>query len=515
MLHLIYPSESREKAYLRIMTNDTNTNARKEKNHDANSYFSHAFVHWCYTPRFSRGYFVILVLVFSTVFFTLVSTLAGYIFVEKRAQLARENREKALHVAEAGLEYYRWHLAHWPDDLEDGTGNAGPYVHTVPDPEGGMLGTFSLAINGSVFCGSVASITIVSTGWSADDPNYKRVLDAQYTRPSVAEYSHIVNANVWAGGDRVINGPYHSNGGVRMDGTHNADVTSSVETWQCTPSFGCNPTTTKNGVFGVGSQPALWNYPTPSMNFAGITTDLTKLKAYATTSGRYVAPSGNYGYKVVFKSDGTIDVRTVTGTTQIWGYSTENGWQQERTIIATTGSLTNYTIPASCPVVFVEDNVWLEGVVNGKVTFVAADVTQQNVSRSIIIPNSITYANATSGLAAIAEENALISLQSPNVMSINGIFIAQNGRFSRNHYVKSGTHGLPSSLDPYVLRSTLNTNGTVVSNGRVGTKWSCGGTYCSGYSQRNDSFDNTLAKDPPPFTPSTSDDYKFVEWREQ
>src|SRR3989338_2680912 len=160
MLHLIYPSESREKAYLRIMTNDTNTNARKEKNHDANSYFSHAFVHWCYTPRFSRGYFVILVLVFSTVFFTLVSTLARYIFVEKRAQLARENREKAIHVAEAGLEYYRWHLAHWPDDLQDGTGQSGPYIHTVSDPEAGVVGQYSLEVSGGQYCGRTNTVEI-------------------------------------------------------------------------------------------------------------------------------------------------------------------------------------------------------------------------------------------------------------------------------------------------------------------------------------------------------------------
>jgi lipoprotein-anchoring transpeptidase ErfK/SrfK len=64
-------------------------------------------------------------------------------------------------------------------------------------------------------------------------------------------------------------------------------------------------------------------------------------------------------------------------------------------------------------------------------------------------------------------------------------------------------------LDQYVTRSTLNTNGTVVSNGRVGTKWTSGGTFVSGYSQRNDTYDRTLAQNPPPFTPTTSDDFKI------
>jgi hypothetical protein len=40
------------------------------------------------------------------------------------------NRELALNVAEAGIEYYRWHLAHGPEDYQDGTGHTGPYTHS-------------------------------------------------------------------------------------------------------------------------------------------------------------------------------------------------------------------------------------------------------------------------------------------------------------------------------------------------------------------------------------------------
>ena len=80
---------------------------------------------------FKKAYFTLLVLVYSAVFITLISALSGYIFVEKKLELGKENREKAFQVAETGLEYYRWHLAHWPNDLQDGTGHAGPYVHTV------------------------------------------------------------------------------------------------------------------------------------------------------------------------------------------------------------------------------------------------------------------------------------------------------------------------------------------------------------------------------------------------
>ncbi|MEK9177014.1 MAG: hypothetical protein AAB923_01840, partial [Patescibacteria group bacterium] len=65
-----------------------------------------------------------------------------------------------------------------------------------------------------------------------------------------------------------------------------------------------------------------------------------------------------------------------------------------------------------------------------------------------------------------------------------------------------------------VRRSTLNTLGSIISNRSTGTKWTSGGVFVSGYNQRNDSYDRRLAKDPPPFTPRTSDDLIFVDWRE-
>jgi len=100
-------------------------------------------------------------------------------------------------------------------------------------------------------------------------------------------------------------------------------------------------------------------------------------------------------------------------------------------------------------------------------------------------------------------------------MILNGIFIAQKGRYGRNHYTTSGTNQVPSAYDSYVVRTQLTTVGTIVSNGRTGTQWNCGGLFCSGYETRIDSYDNRLSTSPPPFTPYTSLDYKFVEWREE
>ena len=59
----------------------------------------------------------------------LFSGLVGFIYMQHKHSLEKASWYEALNVAEAGLNYYRWHLAHNPDDLQDGTGGAGPYEH--------------------------------------------------------------------------------------------------------------------------------------------------------------------------------------------------------------------------------------------------------------------------------------------------------------------------------------------------------------------------------------------------
>jgi len=465
-----------------------------------------------------RGYFVLLVLVFAGVFFTLISALSGYIFVEKRVQLAIENREKALHLAEAGLEYYRWFLSHYPDDLQDGTGDSGPYEHTVDDPEGGPLGTFSLNVEGQTFCNSLASVEIESTGWTVADPTYKRTVVASYTRPNVAEFSHIVDANVWAGPDRVISGPYHSNQGVRMDGTHNATVSSGVTDWLCTSSFGCSSSQTVDGVFGNGGPAELWSFPVPQVDFNGITLDLSALENYAQNEGGiYYGQAGGqsnkHGWHAVFNANGTVTIYKVTNTTAVYSYSIDDGWGYEYNLIKDETLQGTFDIPDTCPVLFFKDRLWVDGTISGKVVVASANVSSPTYDTDIILNGSLTYAtgSGTDGAALIAERDVLVGLVVPDSMSINGVFIAQTGKFGRNHY---STYYLSSSLDQYVTRSTLNTLGTVVSKGRVGTKWTCGGSFCSGFSQRNDSYDAQLAANPPPFLPSVSDDYTLRNWEE-
>lgn len=474
-----------------------------------------------YHKRRSRqsGYLLIMTLVFSSVLLTIVTSMIGFAVVQSRAISAKIQYEQAGQIAEAGLNYYKWYLAHHPGDMTHGTGNPGPYVFTYFDPEGEAIGEYALEIQSTQFCGETSSVRIESVGYTYANPDAKRILSARYARPTVADYAFILNSSVWAGADRVITGPYHSNGGIRMDGRNESTVTSNLASWTCNSSFSCSPSSNEDGVFTTTnhSNPSLFGFPSPPVDFAGITVDLSNIKDKALNGGGLyfgeISQGNNrFGYRVTFNSNNSVTVRRVNGTQQVWGYSAEEGWQRERPIITSNNNAQTYTIPADCPVLFFEDDVWLEGTVGGKVTMGVGNLTTSSDPRSIILHNNVLYASATSsGLLAVSQNNILVGLEVPNDMTVNGVYIAQNGRYGRNHYL---TAYLNNTYDDYVIRNSLTMNGTIVSNGRVGTQWTSDEVTTSGFLSRTNAYDRLLATDPPPFVPVTSDVYQFHEWRD-
>jgi hypothetical protein len=470
----------------------------------------------------SRGYMVMLVLVFGAVFVTILFGLTGFVLVQQKATEEKEDGYMAFHIAEAGLEYYRWFLAHHPDDTTDGTGEEGPYEHIYTDPEGGEMGMFSLDIQGNTSCGEITSIDIYSTGWVSDNTDLIKTVYGRYTRPSVAEYAYILNDNVWAGSDRQIYGPYHSNLGIRMDGTNHSVVTSGVETWTCTESFGCDTSQTVDGIFGDGSGSDLWVFPEETVDFNGMVLDIAHMKDRAQHGGGLYFPKvsnwrNREGYHIIFRENGTLDVYEVTSTARVYsdpvGKATGDNYED----IVSRSYVGNYALPDSCGLIFVEDNLWLEGTVSGKTTIVAGNIIDTNVEPNVYLIDDITYAedDGSDGLTVVGEGSVLVVYQVPYDMELSGAFIAQTGSFGRNHYTGS-----------YGKRGTLTMNGSIVSNGRVGTQWTvssciwilwwkiCTSDW-SGFANRINHYDRQLADDPPPFTPYMDDEYRFVEWRQE
>jgi len=56
--------------------------------------------------------------------------------------------------------------------------------------------------------------------------------------------------------------------------------------------------------------------------------------------------------------------------------------------------------------------------------------------------------------------------------------------------------------------------GSVISNGRVGTKWTSGTTWVSGFEKRENIYDPQQSYNPPSFLPAISEEHIFKEWEE-
>ncbi|MCG2695800.1 hypothetical protein L6248_02615, partial [Candidatus Parcubacteria bacterium] len=100
------------------------------------------------------GAALILVLSITAIFLASSMGLISLGIYRNRLYLQQSAKQQALHIAEAGANYYRWHLAHELDDYYDGTGADpgepgepyGPYEHTFYEPSGSAAGTYVLEI---------------------------------------------------------------------------------------------------------------------------------------------------------------------------------------------------------------------------------------------------------------------------------------------------------------------------------------------------------------------------------
>src|SRR3989338_4666138 len=160
----------------------------------------------------SRGMTTLLVVGFMGVFMLILGTVTGYAFQQAKYGRALFAREQALHIAEAGLESFRWLLAHNTNAggtvMTTGVGLGSlPTSYVVTDPEGGTVGTATIAPTPAYQCGRVQWMDLASTGRSDASVGFPRTLLARYMKRSVAEYAFIYNSIVWFGSTNDGVGP--------------------------------------------------------------------------------------------------------------------------------------------------------------------------------------------------------------------------------------------------------------------------------------------------------------------
>jgi hypothetical protein len=468
-----------------------------------------------------RGMIIVQTMVFAAVVVMIIGALAGWTATTVKAGRIAFNREQALQSAEAGIDYYRWHLAHAPTDYQDGTGAAGPYIHLLKDKNSNIVGQFSLEITAPPIGSTI--VKIKSTGLSSIDPTYLRKIESQVAKPSIAKYSVAGNNSMRFGSGTEIFGPVHVNGGIRFDGLAHNIVTSAATTYTATDSDACT-TTNSYAVHTcispqdpvspsvLPSRPDVFEagrlIGQPAIDFSSFTTDLATLKTNAIAGGFYrdVAGAGFVGYQIVLKTNDTFDLYKINSWAGLGNCSSSPSGTPSWSV-GTRTLQGNYGFPAN-GIIFIEDHLVIEGKINGaRLTITAADLpVPSNPAnyKNIIINNDLTYTlyDGTDTIGLIGQNEIMVGMISENDLKIDAALIAQNGRIGRFYY--SG--GSCSHKN----RSLISLYGMIASYARYGFAYTDG----TGYTSRSITYDGNLLYAPPPSFPLTSSQYEILSWQE-
>lgn len=433
------------------------------------------------------------------------------------------NRTMAFSIAEAGIEYYRWHLAHAPGDFQDGTGRPGPYEHEYRARDGRELGTFTLEITQVT---STSMVRIRSTGRVAGDSSAEKVIEVLLGKPSLAKYAVASNSDLRFGEGTEVFGEVFSNGGIRFDGLAHNTVRSARATY-VDPDHGgaaeyavhTHLTTTdplppaalpaRTDVFAGGRAMG-----EPAIDFAGITQDLSSLKAQAQNGGLYLGASGASGYELVLKAAGTYDLYRVTSLraapNNCTNVQNQAGWGTW-SVLNRTPVATDQPIPAN-NVIFAEDHLWVSGQVSGRKVTIASGRFPVNPATysSITVNADLAYGayDGSAAVALIAQNNVNVGLYSDDDLRVDAALVAHNGRIGRYYYPAAS--GGQTRCGANASRARIALYGTLVTNGRYGFAYTDG----TGYAQRDLTYDAGLLYAPPPGFPTASAQYQLLSWEE-
>jgi len=467
----------------------------------------------------------------------LLVSIIQFITTNMKYSLQIRSREQSLQIAEAGVEFYRWYLAHnvegkttsqietfWSSGSVYGVGSV--YEADYTDPSGTTMGRYRLEVTPPVTGSTIAIVK--STGWTYRYPAQQRILQVRLRRPSWSENAVLANDFTRFGVGTEVYGKIHSNAGIRFDGLAHNVVTSSVATYNDPDHTGANefgvhthknapPSVTVNDAFRPAEAPpsamsartdvfeAGRQLPVTTKDFNGVLGDLSVMKTAAQATSSYYSGAGatNLGTQIILRSNGTYDtcrVNAYNAAYTITRYTRTSGG-------GTCGScsglcLSNRPIPDN-GVIFVEDNAWISGTINDrKVTIAAADLLG-GPAPSVYILNDIRYTN-TDGrdiIGIIGQNNIEIGWASESDLRIDAALLAQQGRVGREHYTSKGY--TPDT------KTVITVYGAIATNLRYGFAWTDG----TGYTTRNLYYDNNLLYYPPPYFP-TGTQYELDLWEE-
>jgi hypothetical protein len=156
----------------------------------------------------NKGIILSSVLVFTMIAIPLIIALTAWFGTTLKGIRTLVQKEQSFHIAEAGIDFYKWHL----DKDQDYLLGVSPLVREFYDSEGNLVGDFSINIY------KESDILVAeSTGSVNGQPDSSRTIRVKFSRPSYLEYAFISDsASYFREGSEVF-GRVHSNGGIRFE----------------------------------------------------------------------------------------------------------------------------------------------------------------------------------------------------------------------------------------------------------------------------------------------------------
>lgn len=483
----------------------------------------------------NSGSMLVITIIITGLFLVMMLGTISLGLLQQKLNISNVAKTQSLHIAEAGINYYRWVLYHNHEDYCNSEAclpgpNYGPYgPYSYTDFTGTKKGFYELYITPPTINGSTI-VDIKSIGWTEDHPNIKREIEVQCGIPSWSTFSTLANAKIRFGIGTETWGAIHSNDGIRFDGLAHNLITSSVADYDDEDHAGPNEFGVHTHLSPLDPLPpsavperldvfmAGRSFPVPVVSFDLLGSYINKTYSKATTSGIVFDPrnagtadpysvnsywgcgnsgsSCDEGFHITLKNNNTFDIRGVTSVKS-------NCSGNPSYSISAEGTATNYPIPAN-GLIFVKHHLWVDGLIDhSRVTILAFSEPFTGNTTNININNDLRYTNydGTDSIGLIAQNNINAGQYSKNDMRIDAALVAKEGRIGREYYGSGCTD---------YIRNTLTINGSLSTNKRYGFAYTDG----TGYQTRNLIYDNKLTFYPPPHFPTTGE-YTFISWKEK
>jgi hypothetical protein len=476
-----------------------------------------------------QGYILIMVMLVLMVVGMMAATLMAGVAVNQQHVSRDKAYTESLGVAEAGLNQYLWMVASGVSCQDNNfiiAGNTGPDPHkqtvSLSDSDSNVKGTYTMQVTPP--SASDSRITITVTGRAEDPVDTPRTITATVGRPSFSEYVLLVDDAVNIGGpiDRQWWGRTHSNTQVEIETANINDFISCTNR-----TYGGHPGvySTDAAVTAHANSVRFWQCPVNEVDFNTVTADFSHYRDMASGDYEmaYVTPSPStaaHGWYIKLLPGKMFQVARVTAELEQYNYV--NGLNRG-------GYLTYGTLSAAKPyptngVIFVNDNVWVEGTgLTGRVTIAASGQFNGNgKTASINVVGDLKYAqkDGTVKVGLIAQENVKIPMYAP---------IGKAGTMGSNWTSNVGT--VDMEIDAALIAQTgkefVNSNGTTGPRRGLLTIYGSVSSYltpyrCSiasnnvdyaGFGRGANSYDAFLLHEPPPSFPTVGS-YQVLEWRE-